>query len=149
MSLFPIYHYRVYDDPVDRYFGDQLDFFDPWQDFEPSPTTLVIIPKSFRWVNQPQSPAGQPTSGQKSQQAPHPRKFRVQLNVAGYNPETIKTKVENGKVIVEAKQEERQEDGDFNVREFRKSCPLPEHAGKWTTAPFLRAHCPHSLPLCL
>lgn len=140
MSIFPIYHYRVYDDPAERYFGDQLDCFDPWQDSGSSPATVVIVPKSFRWVNQPQSAAGQPPSGRKPQQAAPPRKFRVQLNVAGYNPETIKTKVENGKVIVEANQEERQEDGDFNVREFRKSCPLPEHAGKLTTDSFLRAY---------
>ncbi|CAF1548100.1 unnamed protein product, partial [Rotaria sp. Silwood1] len=60
--------------------------------------------------------------------APNLEKFRVQLNAAGFNPETIKTRVEGGKVIVEAKQEERQPDGDYNIRELRKSYELPEHA---------------------
>ncbi|CAF4952865.1 unnamed protein product, partial [Rotaria magnacalcarata] len=59
---------------------------------------------------------------------PHAEKFRVQLNVAGFNPESIKTKVEGRKVIVEAKQEDRQPDGDFHTRELRKSYELPEHA---------------------
>ena len=140
MAFFPIYHYRVYDNPVDRYFGDQLDFFNPWEDFQPSPQTVVIVPKSFRWVNEPQTLADPRLTGQKHghhlqqqqrrPQKPHDHKHRVQLNVAGFDPQTIQTKVENGKVIVEGKQEERQEDGDFNIRQFRKSYPVPEHAGR-------------------
>lgn len=59
-------------------------------------------------------------------------KFRVQLNVAGFNPDTIRTRVEGRKVIVEAKQEDRHGDGDFSVREIRKTYELPEHAGKAT-----------------
>ena len=54
----------------------------------------------------------------------------MQLNVAGFNPETIKTRVDGRKVIVEAKQEERQADGDYSLREIRKTYELPEHAGK-------------------
>lgn len=130
MAFFPIYHYRLYDDPVDRYFGDQLDFFNPWEDFEPSPKTVVIIPKSFRWANA-NAAHQQPQQQQQRRrpQQPHDHKHRIQLNVAGFDPQTIQTKVENGKVIVEGKQEERQDDGDFNIRQFRKSYPLPEHAG--------------------
>ena len=56
-------------------------------------------------------------------------KFRVQLNVAGFNPETINTKIEGRKVIVQAKQEDRQQDGDYQIREIRKTYELPEHAG--------------------
>ncbi|CAF4301391.1 unnamed protein product [Rotaria sp. Silwood2] len=62
--------------------------------------------------------------------SPNAEKYRVQLNVAGFNPETIKTKTEGRKVIVEAKQEDRQPDGDYNIRELRKTYELPEHAGK-------------------
>jgi len=135
MAFFPIYHYRAYDDPVDQYFGDQLDFFNPWEDFQPSPKTVVIVPKSFRWVNEPQTLTDQRLTGQKHghhlqqrPQKPHDYKHRIQLNVAGFDPQTIQTKVENGKVIVEGKQEERQDDGDFNIRQFRKSYPIPEYA---------------------
>jgi len=129
MAFFPIHRYRVLDDPFDRFFGDQLDFFDPWRDFDTFPTALTIRPYAFRWVNQPQRLTHNNKNAQpSSSSAPHAEKFRVQLNVAGFNPETINTKVEGRKVIVEAKQEERQSDGDFHIRQLRKSYDLPEHA---------------------
>lgn len=131
MSRFPIYHYRLYEDPVERYFNNQLDLFDPWNDlYEPtSPqTAVVLVPQSFRWVNEPRVERRANQNKQQEKQQTHAQKFRVQLNIAGFNPETISTKVEQGKVVVEGKQEERQETGDFNVRHFRKSYPLPENA---------------------
>jgi len=134
MSFFPIRRYRLYDDPFDRFFGDQLDLFDPWNDFDVFPTALTMRPNAFRWVNQPQRLTHSSCSGQNghalqpSSPAPHAEKFRVQLNVAGFNPETVKTHVEGRKVIVEAKQEERQKDGDYSIREIRKTYDLPEHA---------------------
>jgi HSP20 family molecular chaperone IbpA len=129
MSFFPIHRYRLFDDPFDRYFGDQLDFFDPWRDFDTYPTALAIRPNAFRWINQPQSLThSQSRNVQPSSRAPNAEKFRVQLNVAGFNPETINTKVEGRKVIIEAKQEDRQSDDDYNIRQLRKTYDLPEHA---------------------
>jgi len=134
MAFFPVHRYRRFDDPFDRFFGDQLDFFDPWRDFDTFPTALSIMPNAFRWVNQPprlthsSNQAHNTPSLQRSTSIPHAEKFRVQLNVAGFNPETIKTKVEGRKVIVEAKQEDRQSDGDYNIRQLRKTYELPEHA---------------------
>jgi len=130
MAFFPIRRYRLYDDPFDRFFGDQLDLFDPWRDLDTVPTALAIQPNAFRWISQPQQsltnnarPPQTPSSA-----APHTEKFRVQLNMAGFNPETINTKVEGRKVIVEAKQEDRQAEGDYHIRQLRKSYELPEHA---------------------
>jgi HSP20 family molecular chaperone IbpA len=134
MAFFPVHRYRLFDDPFDRFFGDQLDFFDPWRDFDTFPTALSTQPNAFRWVNEPlrlthsKSHAQNGGSHQHSLRAPNAEKFRVQLNVAGFNPETIKTRVEGRKVIVEAKQEDRQPDGDYNIREIRKTYELPEHA---------------------
>jgi HSP20 family molecular chaperone IbpA len=129
MAFFPIHRYRVFDDPFDRLFGGQLDFFDPWRDFDTFPTALTIRPNSFRWVNQPQQSTHSHTNTEpKSSAPPHSEKFRVQLNVAGFNPATIKTRVEGRKIIVEAKQEDRQPDGDYQIREIRKSYELPQHA---------------------
>jgi HSP20 family molecular chaperone IbpA len=145
MSYFPITHYRLFNDPYDRFFGDQLHFFDPWRDFDTFPTALSSTPNSFRWINQPrrisrssssyQSSLGNTNSGSTlipvttSTRPALSEKFRVQLNVAGFNPETIKTRVEGRKVIVEAKQEDRQGDGDYSIREIRKTYELPEYAG--------------------
>ena len=148
MSYFPITHYRVFNDPYDRFFGDQQHFFDPWRDFDTFPTALSTTPSSFRWINQPRrisrssfyttsgntnSTNGGNTLIPVTTTVTTPalsEKFRVQLNVAGFNPETIRTRVEGRRVIVEAKQEDRQGDGDYSIREIRKTYDLPEHAGK-------------------
>ena len=151
MSYFPVTHYRLVNDPFDRFFGDQLNFFDPWRDFDTFPSAFSTFPNSFRWINAPRrfsrsssslfhtSSASLPNSitGGTSllpiPSTPSPalsEKFRVQLNVAGFKPETIQTRVDGRKVVVEAKQEERHPTGDYSVREFRKSYDLPEHAGR-------------------
>ena len=131
MALFPIHRYRLFDDPLDRFFGDQLDFFDPWYDLDPFPTALSLRPNPFRWIHQPHRLTHlSHKNNQSTKRAPNTEKYRVQLNVAGFNPETIKTKVDGNKVVVEAKQEERQQDGDYSVRKLRKTYELPEHAGK-------------------
>jgi HSP20 family molecular chaperone IbpA len=137
MAFFPIHRYRLFDDPFDRFFGDQLDFFDPWYDFDTFPSALSIRPNAFRWINEPQrlTYSSKDTNNhgknlQPATRATNLEKFRVQLNVAGFNPETIETRIDGRKIIVEAKQEDRQQDGDYNIRQIRKSYDLPEHAGK-------------------
>lgn len=146
MSLFPVTHYRLFNDPYDRFFGDQLQFFDPWRDFDTFPTALSNRSSLFRWINEPRHMNRSSLSSFHSSlnnngngNALIPltssftpalsEKFRVQLNVAGFNPETIKTRVDGRKVTVEARQEDRLNDGDYNIREIRKTYELPEHAG--------------------
>ena len=97
-------------------------FFDPWEDLDTFSTALAIRLNAFRWIHQPeQLTHHRSRSGQPSTPAPLSEKFRVQLNVAGFNPETINTKVDVRKVIAEAKQEDRQNDDDFNIRHLRKT----------------------------
>ncbi|UJR38663.1 hypothetical protein I4U23_031329 [Adineta vaga] len=55
-------------------------------------------------------------------------KFCIHLSVNGFDRETIKTKIDGGKVVVEANQEDRQDDGDFYIRQFKKSYDLPKQA---------------------
>lgn len=136
MVIFPIHRYHLFDDPFDRFFGDQLDLFDPWHDFDVLSSALSVKPKAFRWIKEPNqirhSPRNKSSEGKlvgTSSKAAISEKFRVQLNVAGFNPETINTKVEGRKVIIEAKQEDREPDGDYSIRKLRKSYDLPEHAG--------------------
>lgn len=139
-------------DPFDRFFGDQLHLFDPWRDIDTFPSAFTTKPNSFRWINEPRrisrsSSSYHSTTGSSSNSnngntlipvntsiSPAiSEKFRVQLNVAGFNPESIKTRVEGRKVIVEAKQEERHGEGDYSIREIRKTYDLPEHAGQYHT----------------
>ncbi|CAF1107525.1 unnamed protein product [Rotaria sp. Silwood1] len=90
------------------------------------------MPESFRWINQPRRlsrTSSRSGANQHYKHAGQSEKFRVQLNVAGFDPTSIKTHVEDRKVIVEAKQEDRESDGDFHIQELRKTYELPEHAG--------------------
>ncbi|CAF0899848.1 unnamed protein product [Adineta steineri] len=157
MSHFPITHYRVFNDPHDRFFDDQLHLFDPWRDFDTFPTTLSTASSPFRWINQPHrlnrssstsSSSFHTTSGNSGSgntllplttitTPALSEKFRVQLNVDGFTPESIKTRVEGRKVIVEAKQEDRQGDGNYSIREIRKTYDLPEHADANNLASFV------------
>ncbi|CAF0724197.1 unnamed protein product [Adineta ricciae] len=156
MSHFPITHYRSFNDPFDRFFGDQLNFFDPWRDFDTFPTAFSTFPNSFRWINAPRqmsrrssssyhtsSSSGNVGAGSTLLPISSPslpalsEKFRVQLNVAGFNPDTIRTHVEGRKVIVEAKEEDRQASGDYSLREIRKTYDLPEHADSSNLASFV------------
>ncbi|CAF4293404.1 unnamed protein product, partial [Rotaria sordida] len=77
MSLFPIRRYRRFDDPFDRFFGDQLDFFDPWYDFDTFPSALSIRPNAFRWINEPYRLTHSSTTP--TSRSPTAEKFRVQL----------------------------------------------------------------------
>ncbi|CAF4182022.1 unnamed protein product [Rotaria sp. Silwood2] len=84
MAFFSIHRYRLFDDLFDGFFNDQLDFFDPCNKSNDG--------KNLATTSRP----------------PNAEKYRVQLNVTDFNPEIIKIKVEDRKVIVEAKQEDRQ-----------------------------------------
>ncbi|CAF3380133.1 unnamed protein product [Rotaria socialis] len=129
MNFLPVHHYRGSDDLLDRFFGDQLHLFDPWNDTQS--TELGPTPESFCWINEPRHLNRASSHDNENQQHEEPgqsEKFRVQLNVAGFDPHSIKTHVESRKVIVEAKQEDRQPDGDFHIQELRKTYELPEHA---------------------
>ncbi|CAF2832026.1 unnamed protein product [Rotaria sp. Silwood2] len=156
MSYFPIQHYRLFNDPFDRFFGDQLNFFDPWRDFDTFPTALSGFPSPFRWIHQPHRMARKSAASSSFYTTSNnlasgntllpvtssiipvqSEKFRVQLNVAGFNPDTIRTKIEGRKAIVEAKQDDRQPNGDFSVREIRKTYDLPENADSSNFASFV------------
>lgn len=153
MSHFPITHYRFLSDPFDRVFGDQLHLFDPWRDFDTFQSSFATKPNSFRWINEPPRVTRSSSSYHSSSSSAAPagsnnnnnntlipistnsspalsEKFRVQMNVDGFSPESIKTRIDGRKIVVEAKQEDRQSGGDYSIREIRKSYELPEHAGK-------------------
>ena len=121
MTFFPIRRYDIFGDSFERLFDDQLDLFDPWRDFNAIST---IVPRNFRWINEPLCLARKRLSSVLKD------KYRIQLNVEGFSPETIKTHVEGKKLIVKAKYEDRQPNGDFRLQEMQKSYDLPENAGK-------------------
>ena len=131
MAYIPVRRYRNFDDPFDRFFETRLDFFDPWYDFRWS-----SWPR-FRWITEPprvtRSSYTSSIDTKYRQLVSRPlssNKFRVQSDVADFNADSIKTRVDGRKVIVEAKQEDRQGENDYTIREIRKSYDLPQNAGK-------------------
>ena len=56
------------------------------------------------------------------------RKYRISLDFAGYNPKSIKTEVQDGKLCVIGKEEIKDEKGDYSCKEFRKTFDLPDNA---------------------
>jgi len=134
MSIFPINrNYRRHTDPFDHFFGDQLELFDSWNDFDMFPLSTP----TFRWINEPLRHSRLPLTDQSSKTRPaQSEKCRFQLNVAGFNPDSIKTRIDGKKLLVEAKQEDRDGD-DYHVREIRKSFNLPEHADVNNLASFV------------
>ncbi|CAM4919750.1 unnamed protein product [Rotaria socialis] len=124
MNFLPVHHYRGSDDLLDRFFGDQLHLFDPWNDTQS--TELGPTPESFCWINEPRHLNRASSHDNENQQHEEPgqsEKFRVQLNVAGFDPHSIKTHVESRKVIVEAKQEDPHVfHYDETVAQLRRNC---------------------------
>ncbi|UJR18493.1 hypothetical protein I4U23_005399 [Adineta vaga] len=53
-------------------------------------------------------------------------KFSIHVNVAGFNQESLETKIENGKLILEANKEERLNDEEYTVQQFRRTYLLPK-----------------------
>jgi HSP20 family molecular chaperone IbpA len=94
-----------------------LDMFDPFDDLD------RVMCRNLMWLDKPAFLDFTPF------RAPRvPKKYRVSLDCEGYNAESIKTEVKDGKLVItgsEGSQADSQ-DGDFSVRQFRKSYPLPE-----------------------
>ena len=56
-----------------------------------------------------------------------PKLFRVSLEIAGLDKNSIKTEINNKKLIITGKEGEKVETGDFLLQEFRKTFDLPDN----------------------
>ncbi|CAF0788253.1 unnamed protein product [Adineta steineri] len=134
MSLFPFYHHRFFDDP---FFFNRLDFLDPWFDFHmfplfpPTASRIRRIERIERQERRSYSCSSSRRSStnnlELTSRNSQPENFQVQLDINGFNPNTIKQRVEGRKLIVEGKQEERQGNRDHVIREIRGSYELPDN----------------------
>lgn len=139
MALVPFYRFPIVDPLFDPFFFDTLDFYDPWFGYDIIPM-FPPVARSFRWTKEHERTTYKSTYTSNTMKTieltppppppPPPEKFRAQLNVEGFKPESITTKVEGRKLIVEAKHEDRQSADDYHIRELHKAFELPEHAGK-------------------
>jgi HSP20 family molecular chaperone IbpA len=133
MALFPFYHHHFFDDP---FFFHELDFFDPWFDFNLFPPFVRPTSQFQSYQRQDRltySSTKTTNSANKSlEQTPQispPEKFRVQLDIDGFNPDALKKRIEGRKLIVEGKQEEHRNERNYTSRQMRETFELPENAG--------------------
>jgi len=113
MSLIPFdfLHRSMFD--WDR--PSTLDIFDPFDELDNA------LSRNLMWLSRPDfmRPLMQP-------RVPH--KYRVTLDVSGYKPSSIKTDINGNKLTVSAREEEKESNDNFSVREFKKTYELPAEA---------------------
>ncbi|KAL7674234.1 hypothetical protein ACOME3_000513 [Neoechinorhynchus agilis] len=122
MSLFPISRYRRNFFDFDNLFGPALDLFDPFDDYDLS--LRPSVRPSLFWINEP--PTLLDVHGRRR---PRPEKFRVTLNVQGFDKKDLKTEIINGRLVISARRHDKcNKTGDFDSREFQKSFEVPKNA---------------------
>jgi HSP20 family molecular chaperone IbpA len=101
------------------HFGDgpsTLEIFDPFDELD------RLMGRNLQWLNKPDF--------LESALVPRvPDKYRITLDVTGYNPASIKTEFVNGKLVISGAEGEKLSTGDdYTIKEFKKSYKLPENA---------------------
>lgn len=98
-----------------------LDLFDPFDALDHS------LCRNLLWIDQPEFL--RKLLAPSSPRVPH--KYRIAVDCAGFNPKSIKTELsdDKSKLVVSAKEgeEKANEDGDFSVKQFRRTYKLPEN----------------------
>ena len=98
---------------MDSWFLPTLDTFDPFDELD------HMMGRNLEWLTVP--PILQ------IRQPEVPRKYRISLNCAGYDPKSINTEIKERSLYIHGKEEEKDENGDFSTKEFRKTYNLPEN----------------------
>jgi len=131
----PVGHFPRHLFDFDNFFGQSLDLFDPFDEVD---LASHRMPTAFKWLHDPPQLPRElcPVTGHKKR--PHTEKFRVTLDVKGFNPENLSVKVIGRKLQIDGKQEDR--DGeDFFTKELRKAYDLPANASCEHMTSFLTA----------
>lgn len=97
-----------------------LDLFDPFDELD------HMMSRNLMWLNRPDFFKDFLPSEPKV-----PQKYRIKVDCRGYTSDSLKVKVsdDNQKLIVTGKQgENKPDDQDYHIREFRKSYKIPPNA---------------------
>lgn len=126
MSLLPF-------DVFSRSMFDPTDIMSPtWDVFDPFDVLDTTLASNLQWLNRP--------SMLEEMMMPRvPRKFRVTVDCSGMRPESVKTSIENGKLVVSGRDESKDERGDYSVREIRRTFDVPSNAETDKLASFMTA----------
>ena len=96
-----------------------LDLFDPFDELD------NVISRNLHWLNKPEFLRTLPLYPRV------PQKYRVSVDCTGFSPSSIKTEMkDNSKLVVSAREEARTDEveGDYTVREFKRTYQLPPQA---------------------
>jgi HSP20 family molecular chaperone IbpA len=98
---------------VDPLSMSTLDLFDPFDQLD------NLMARNMQWLNKPSllEPAISIFN-----------KYRVTVDCPGFTPECIKTNIDGNKLIVSGEMKEKQPNGDYMTREFKKTYDLPENS---------------------
>lgn len=108
----------------DNFFGNSLDFFDPFDRWDLSLRPNHI--NSLNWIREPPRLLDRPVN-----------KFRVTLPVTGYNKNDITTTITDNKLKIEGRHVDQQDDKGYNSREFSRTFDLPRNIDPAKIASFL------------
>jgi HSP20 family molecular chaperone IbpA len=104
-----------------------LDLFDPFDELD------HLMGRNFEWLNKPEMPA-LPVLPRV------PQKYRISIDCVGYSPKSIKTDVVGHKLTVTGREDVKHNDGDYHVKEFKKTYILPAHAETDKLVSFMTSH---------
>lgn len=100
-----------------RPFGElsTLEAFDPFDELDNT------IGRNMQWLSRPEFAV--------PSMPKVPQKYRITLDCTGYAPKSIKTEFgKDNKLTVSAREEQKDESGDYHIKEFKKTYTLPAHA---------------------
>ena len=90
-----------------------LDLFDAFDELD------RLMSRNLTWLNEPET---------LSVAAPKiAEKYRITLDVQGFNPNSIKTNIKDNKLVINASEGQINETSDYSLREFRKTYDLPKY----------------------
>jgi HSP20 family molecular chaperone IbpA len=115
-SLFDTdYWFRPLDVGLNSFGPTTLDIFDPFDDLD------RMLGRNLKWLALPEEFI-------KPLQPRVPRKYRIKVDCRGFKPDSIKTEIQENKLIVSGDEGEKKDKEDFTVKQFRRTYELPKHA---------------------
>lgn len=93
-----------------------LDLFDAFDELDHS------MARNMQWLNKPEFMAPLAMGPRV------PQKYRITVDCPGFSAGSIHTEVKDHKLYVTGREEDRHDDEDFSIREFKKTYELPAHA---------------------
>lgn len=112
-----------------------LDMFDPFDDLD------LAMSRNLHWINEPfERVFAQPRV---------PKKYRLAVDCPGFSAKSIKTEIKDNVLYVTGSEGQKEHEGDYSMREFRKSFKLPPNIEPEKMASFVTSNgkCIIEIPL--